>query len=533
MLSGIITGRRDSMQKDPGARQINLRDIWHIAYRRKWLLIMPFVLAVAAAYGGSYLLTERFESRVSILVKPSEVLGPEIQRITNVAGPQEYRTERDQRMWQQSVQSEILSPATLVKVISELGLDDDPKLQAEVNDLAANYPQYSKKDLLNIKLIRKLQDDNIHVAFGGQNLVVIMCNSEDPLQARRMAEILGDVFREEQIRDDLLKIRAMQEFTTEQLAIYKKEWDDAEEELADFKKDYTRRNVGQQVSSDILDGITSEKDQSELMMEDIVDQKNFTASALISADVDTSTLMPTVELVGYMSTLDGLIRQKASLMERYVRTDPKVLEVVGRLGRGLDSLQTFAEGAATQLGYGPSNSHHDDVAKYLSLSVRVDLAVQEQIILDRTLDKLKSRFTSIPDYEIELKNLEQKAQTKKDIYLKFNTQLLGSRINEDAFRKEAENRYKIIEPATLPLKPVYPDRIRITALGLALGLVLGIGAVLLAEILDNSIRSIEDAENTLGLKVLGTIPKIESSKEVRSTPVLKQKPKSKPVEIKR
>ncbi|MFH1893211.1 MAG: Wzz/FepE/Etk N-terminal domain-containing protein [Candidatus Zixiibacteriota bacterium] len=523
------------MQRESNGRHINLRDIWHIVYRRKWLLMIPLVLTVAAAYGGSHLLTEKFESRVSILVKESEVLGPEIQRITNVSGAGAIRNERDLGLWQQSVKSEILSPATLLRVIADLGLADDPALQAEVDDLVANYPQYSRKDLLNIRLIRKLQDENVKVGFAGQNLVAIMCNSEDPLQARRMAEILADIFREEQIREDLLKIRAMQEFTTEQLTIYKKEWEDAEEELGNFKKDYTRRNVGQEVGAGILDGLTSEKDQSGLMMEDAVDRRNFVASSLAESGVDTSLLIITEELVGYMSTLDGLIRQKASFLERYIRTDPKVLDVVGRLGRGLDSLQTFSERAAAQLGYATGTMAFTDVAKYLALSVRIDLAVQEQIILDRTLDKVKAKFTTWPDYEIELKRLEERALTKKDIYLKFTTQLLGSRINEDAFRKEAENRYKIIEPATLPLQPVYPDRIRITALGIALGLVLGVGAVLLAEILDNSLRSIDETESVLGLKVLGTIPRIESRKDTRSAVVPRQKenPKSKPVEIRR
>jgi capsular polysaccharide biosynthesis protein len=75
------------------------------------------------------------------------------------------------------------------------------------------------------------------------------------------------------------------------------------------------------------------------------------------------------------------------------------------------------------------------------------------------------------------------------------------------------------------LAPIYPDRLRIIALGCALGLVLGFAAVLLAEVLDNSLRSIEDTEDYLGLKVLGTIPRIEPRKGVRSTP------KSNPVEM--
>jgi hypothetical protein len=311
------------------------------------------------------------------------------------------------------------------------------------------------------------------------------------------------------------------------LNIYKKEWEDAEEELGDYKKNYSRASVSEKVADGVLDGITAEIDQSKLYMEDVVDQRNFLAATLESAGIDTSLLVPTQGLTGYVATLDGIVRQKASLMEKYPRTDPKVLEIIGRYNRGIDSLGVFCNQAVTSLNIGLSGAAFENAAQYLMLTAKIDLYVQEQITLNKTLDKLQSRFTTWPDYEIELKRLEQKATTKKDIYLKFNTQLLGSRINEDAFRKEAENRYKIIEPATLPLAPIYPDRFRIIALGCALGMILGLGAVLLAEVLDNSLRSIEDTESYLGLKVLGTIPRIEPRKKARKTAELE------PVEMKR
>ena len=54
-----------------------------------------------------------------------------------------------------------------------------------------------------------------------------------------------------------------------------------------------------------------------------------------------------------------------------------------------------------------------------------------------------------------------------------------------------------------------PNRFKITLMGCALGLLLGIGAVILAEVTDNSVKKIESLESLLNVKVLGTIPKIE------------------------
>ncbi|MCK4657022.1 MAG: hypothetical protein KAT85_08300 [candidate division Zixibacteria bacterium] len=513
------------MDKPQDEKQINLRDVWHIVVKRKWLVELPFVLAVTAAYGGSFLLMEKYQSRVTIIVKESELIGPELRRITATTGFDAVRSERDLKLWQQSITSEIKAPATLLRVINELDLADDPEMQVEIDRLVAAYPQYSRRELTNIALIEKLQEEHIRVGFTGQNLVAIQCESQYPLQARQMAQVLADVFREEQIREDLLRIRAMQEFSTEQLTIYKKEWEDAEQKLANFKKDYSRSSVSEKIVDGVLDGITAEMDQAKLRMEDIVDQKSFTAGNLENAGIDTASLILTAELIGYASILNGINEQKASLMERYTRTDPKVLEVMGRFNRGLDSLIVICERTVSNSFPELRGAALDQAVEYLVLATKIDLAVAEQITLNNTLEKLKNRYTTWPDYEIELKRYEQRATTKKDIYLKFNTQLLGSRINEDAFRKEAENRYKIIEPATLPLAPVYPDRFRIVALGCALGLVLGFGAVLLAEVLDSSLRTIEETESYLGLKVLGTIPRIEARKRTHSAQ------RSEPVEI--
>lgn len=165
------------MHSPPDEKQINLRDVWHIVVKRKWLVILPFVLAVIAAYGGSYLLTEKYESRVTIIVKESELIGPELRRLTTAIGFDAVRSERDLNLWQQSIKSEIKSPATLLRVINELGLADDQEMQGEIDRLVAAYPQYGRRELTNIALIQKLQEEHVRVGFVGQNLVAIQCSA--------------------------------------------------------------------------------------------------------------------------------------------------------------------------------------------------------------------------------------------------------------------------------------------------------------------------------------------------------------------
>jgi capsular polysaccharide biosynthesis protein len=54
-------------------------------------------------------------------------------------------------------------------------------------------------------------------------------------------------------------------------------------------------------------------------------------------------------------------------------------------------------------------------------------------------------------------------------------------------------------------------------MGLGLGILLGVCAMILAEVVDHSIKSIEDIEELLGLEVVGTIPRIEDETTMKKT----------------
>jgi capsular exopolysaccharide synthesis family protein len=67
-------------------------------------------------------------------------------------------------------------------------------------------------------------------------------------------------------------------------------------------------------------------------------------------------------------------------------------------------------------------------------------------------------------------------------------------------------RLTILSPASLPRRPFSPNIKRELALGIAVGLVLGIGIALLRETLNRTVRDSEELAQITGLTVLGTVP---------------------------
>jgi len=75
----------------------------------------------------------------------------------------------------------------------------------------------------------------------------------------------------------------------------------------------------------------------------------------------------------------------------------------------------------------------------------------------------------------------------------------------------------VVKPANVPTVPVSPRPKINLALGLLVGLALGIGLAVLRESLDTSIKSVEDLQNVMNTPVLGIIPE---DQDARANPLI-------------
>jgi len=79
---------------------------------------------------------------------------------------------------------------------------------------------------------------------------------------------------------------------------------------------------------------------------------------------------------------------------------------------------------------------------------------------------------------------------------------------EDVARKQGGERFSILYPASLPEDPIEPQPLRIMALAIVAGLVLGAVGAVGREFLDRSVHDSRALENEFEVPVLGEIPRI-------------------------
>ncbi|MBC6479985.1 MAG: polysaccharide biosynthesis tyrosine autokinase [Hormoscilla sp. GM7CHS1pb] len=122
--------------------------------------------------------------------------------------------------------------------------------------------------------------------------------------------------------------------------------------------------------------------------------------------------------------------------------------------------------------------------------------------LEQVEKSLKEEFSLIPALARKYTDLQRKLEFANNSLNRF----LATRETLQIEAAQKAISWQVIREPLLPTRAISPNRPRDIALGAIAGLLLGIGAALLSEQLDNTFHSINEIKELTGLPLLGTIP---------------------------
>jgi capsular exopolysaccharide synthesis family protein len=137
-----------------------------------------------------------------------------------------------------------------------------------------------------------------------------------------------------------------------------------------------------------------------------------------------------------------------------------------------------------------------------SLKSQADIARSRVDSLTRQLSGLEGRATSMASNEIELRQLEQEAETKRNVYQSF---LATAQQTAEQPRINQANA-RIVSAAPTPVLPTSPNKKLMVMGSMLIGFFMTSAAVLLLGERRRGFESTEDIESILGLPVLGALP---------------------------
>jgi tyrosine-protein kinase Etk/Wzc len=201
--------------------------------------------------------------------------------------------------------------------------------------------------------------------------------------------------------------------------------------------------------------------------------------------------------------LDGMNPQIMGIL-RDIQEDEEELEAV------FGEQRLTPQHPAAQAIKARIQERKDNLPEVLRANLRVVETRLQALVVER--QELRERRRAYPQLEHQLQTLEMEQETDQVTYEYLLSQLYQARIMEAA----AEPYVDILD-RPVGSTPVNPrGRINIF-LGALLGLILGAGAAFFLEYLDRTIRTTADVESSLGVPVLGIIPRLRPVGEVEVT----------------
>lgn len=132
--------------------------------------------------------------------------------------------------------------------------------------------------------------------------------------------------------------------------------------------------------------------------------------------------------------------------------------------------------------------------------------------LGNALTLYRQRANVLPRLEQNQRQLERNLQVARQTY----EQLLRRYQEVQVIENKTVGNARIVSEAQVTNRPVSPKLYLNLALGGFLGIILAIGAALMLEALDGSVRTLEEAQELLGYPLLGTIPRLSVSRHYKN-----------------
>jgi len=462
----------------PQETKLHFLDYWRIIRIRKTVILAVFLLVVITATLVTFILPESYSStaRIKIERDQSDIIG--MAERTGMPGYDPYFIQTEFEL----IQSEVI----LGKVIESLDLNREwGRKYANNQPLKTQETMLLLKNRMNLRPVRNT------------SLIEITVYSDKPDEAARIANAIAEAYREhrQEQRTELSLggIRALEERFKDQETKVKA----AQKKVEDLR-----------VKLNISDVLAASDGPSPLMTADTLRKLEAMRIESKAEYVRQVTLLERLKKLGVELGPEGLAQAITT-----AAPDPllsTLLEQLSMAEQGLVVLQKV---------YGPE---HAEVLK--SKAMAEDLHAKIKNRVSGIMLGLETRVLSLSN---SLENLQQEVgkATTNDVLqatltrpyfdakseldqLKRFRQIIDARIAVEKIDVELPKTMmvEIVDKAVPGTRPVRPNKPLNIALGIIIGLVVGVGLAFFIEYLDTSVKTIDDVERSLQCPVLGVIP---------------------------
>ncbi len=458
----------------PQETKLHFLDYWRIIRIRKTVILAVFLLVVITATLVTFILPESFSSsaRIKIERDQSDIPGMTERSFAGSYDPYFIQTEFE------VIQSELI----LGKVVHDLDLNKEwGKKFANGDTLKTTETISLLKGRMDLRPVRNT------------SLIEIRIYSDRPDEAARIANAVAAAYKEHRVNQRLQLSRGGIVSLEERFVKQEKAIEEAQKKVRDLQENLQ-----------IPDAVVNADGPTMLMSAE-------TLRRIEGTRIETKT-----DLVKQETMLNSL---KKLTPEELVQAIPTTVQDA-QINSLLEARTIAQQSLVIRTNeFGPESSEilklnsqiadlNDKIKKRVdgilfSLTSRVEAlrssleALQSEVNQATTNDIVKAR-QSQPYYDAK-NSLEQLKRFRQMLDLKISAEKIDVELPKTMM-------VEIVDRAQPGVRPVRPNKPLNIALGVIIGLVVGVGLAFFIEYLDTSVKTIDDVERSLQAPVLGVIP---------------------------
>ncbi len=478
-------------------RELTMDDYFAMLRRRVKVILIPTLLAPLAGFALSYAFSPKYTSESLVLVEEQKV-----SEIYLKSGVSQDLTQKVATLQQRAMSAENLRP-----LIESLGIAHGANVDGVIDGIRANI---AINPVVTTALGpvppggRKSALPGFNVAFTASN----------PRRAQEICAGVTNIMIRENLNDTSANARSTADFLGRQVEDAKRNLDQMDAKLADFKK----RFVGQLPGSEdknlqMLMGMNSQLDANTQTLNRAQQDKAYTESMLaqqLAAWKSSQTSTNPQSLQQQLATLQA---QLISLQAHYTDDYPDVVKTkrdIAEVQRKLDEINAAAANPAS-VATDKENLAEPPEIRQLRMQIHqyeqlITQGTREQQRLQDQIKVLQGRVALSPAIEEEYKELTRDYDTAQKFYEDRLANKKQAEMQVAAVQEQQGETMSVLNPADLPDAPSFPNRIMFAGGGFVGGLMLGLGLAIWLEMRDTSLRTENDVVAVLDLPVLSQVP---------------------------
>lgn len=459
------------------------------AIRYRYRLIIFVAVALLAA-GVTYVMSmpDVYQSSTQILVNPQRISDKYVNSIATMDASERLNT----------LSQQILSSSRLETIMDEL-------------HLFSNLREKVSRDELITRMRKNIGIELKHNSEG-LSAFTLSYTGDSAQEVADVANRLAASFISWNLQDREQEAKGTTTFLSNELATTKSQLDDLEEQLRSYKM----KHLGQLPDQLDANMQTLSRLQVELQANTEAQSRLDREALLTSSLPDTSTT--------HAPATPSSIRQKLTADKNAAQADLVELHKhytdsfpdVGRKEAEIRSLDA-------QIAALPSDPISSAATETVTANPRLQLIRRDRARLQEEQRKIQgsiglyqSRIDSAPVREQEISQLLRDYGTARDHYRALLEKTYSAQMAAQLEQEQQGGNFTMLDKARVPEAPIGPKRIPLLLGAFFFAIAAGIGVALLAETLDNTVKSEAELRDCLpDIPLLGTTPGMQTVPIIR------------------